>query len=228
MAKKLLTLGRTQQFDERSRAYSIMAGVKSRKNRSYTWRCNQTLDQGREGACVGAAVTHELIARPSEVQGLDMKFAREQIYYEAQKIDPWEGGEYPNATRHMSGTSVLAGVKVAHGLGWFDSYRWAFGLDALIYGVGHNGPAIIGINWYNGMIEPDAFGYVHPTGGIAGGHCVLVNSVSMRKNRFTIHNSWGEEWGKNGNCYISFNDMETLLNQRGEAVFLMHRHSKPE
>lgn len=217
---------RLKQFDERSRAYGVTVGLETKQPRSYTWRCYEQLDQGADGACVGFGVTHELVARPAEVQGLTDSYAKEQIYWEAQKIDPWDGGAYPGAYPFYEGTSVLAGAKVAKRLGWIEEYRWAFGLEQLKLGVGYNGPAVIGVPWYEGMFYPDANGFIHPTGQVAGGHCVLVNAISVTKKRFTIHNSWGAGWGMNGECYISFDDMGKLLSEWGEAVFFLHRHNK--
>ena len=221
-------LDRVTEFDERSRNFPIKATVGSGKQRSYTWRCHAQLDQGPDGACVGFGVAHELIARPAEVEGIDAKYAKEQIYWEAQKIDWWDGGSYPGGSPFYEGTSVLAGVKIAKRLGWIDEYRWAFGLDDLIMGVGHNGPAVIGVPWYSGMFRPDTDGYIHVDGYVAGGHCVLVNAVNVKEKRFTIHNSWGSAWGMNGECYISFDDMGRLLSEQGEACFFLHRHNKPQ
>lgn len=220
-------LDRVEEFDTRSRSYPLVSGIDhaNKPLRSYTWRCRYALNQGREGSCVGHAVAHELAARPSEVH-MSHKFARETIYFAAQKIDPWPGGAYPGAYPFYEGTSVLAGVKIAHKLGWFDSYRWAFGLRDLQLGVGYNGPAVIGIPWYEGMFYPDRNGFIHPTGRRVGGHAILCNAISVKNNRFTLHNSWGANWGMNGECYISFDDMDRLLRERGEAVFFLKRHRK--
>ncbi|RLI65907.1 MAG: hypothetical protein DRO67_02020 [Candidatus Asgardarchaeum californiense] len=218
-------LGRRVQFDERSRNFPIRELVKMKRPRSYTWRCNSYLDQGSDGACVGFGVSHELIARPAEAKGITYDYAME-LYWEAQKIDPWEGGAYDGAEPFYEGTSVLAGVKAAQRDGWFDEYRWAFGLNDLILGVGYNGPAVIGVNWYEGMMDTDKHGYIKPTGRALGGHCILCNAINVKKKRFTLHNSWGINWGNNGECYISFHDMDTLLYNNGEAVFFLHRHRK--
>lgn len=216
-------LDRVIQFDERSRNFPIRQLVGVRPLRSYTWRCRKTLDQGYDGACVGFGVTHELIARPAEVIGLDATYAKQNIYWEAQKIDPWDGGAYPGAPFFYEGTSVLAGVKIAHNLGWMESYRWSFTFSDFQQGLGYHGPAVIGVNWYEGMFEPDANNYIQPTGSLAGGHCVLVNGIDIKRQRFKIHNSWGPNWGVNGECYISFTDMERLLKEDGEACFFVKR-----
>jgi hypothetical protein len=223
-----IRLDRVEQFDERSRQYSIGDIRSTKKLRSYTWRCNEWYDQGREGACVAFSLGHELAARPSEVRGLDYKFLVEQVYWEAQKSDPWRGGAYPEASPRYDGTSVLAGVKRIKQLGYIEEYRWAFNIDDVLYGIGHNGPAVFGLPWYEGMIQPDSNGFVKPTGRVIGGHAILGMAINVKKGYVTLRNSWGKGWGKDGNCYITFEDLETLLKQRGECCFLMKRKTKPK
>jgi len=221
-----IRLDRVVQFDEKSRLYSIAELRKTSKFRSYTWRCNEWFDQGKEGACVGFALGHELAARPAEVNGLTYRFLVENVYWEAQKIDPWQGGSYPKASPVYGGTSVLAGVKTVKKLGFIDGYRWAFNIDDLLYGLGHNGPAVLGLPWYEGMSNPNRKGFIKASGGIVGGHAVLAMAVNMKKGYVTIRNSWGKTWGKRGDCYIKFDELEALLKRGGECCFLMKRKTK--
>lgn len=223
-------LDRLEQFDEKSRQYPIRSTSERRgirDPRSYTWRCYDWFDQGREGACVAYALGHELAARPSEVKGIHDQFLKEQVYWEAQKIDPWPGGSYPNADPNYEGTSVLAGIKILHKKKFFKEYRWAFGIDDLLIGIGYHGPAVLGVYWYEGMYRPDANGYVQPTGSITGGHAVLARAINVKTETVTIRNSWGREWGVDGDCYIKFDDLEKLIQNRGEAAFMLHRTINP-
>ena len=222
-------LDRIAEFDERSRRYGIRKALRAdqKRRRSYTWRCLLTLDQGAEGACVGAGIAHELIARPSAVPGITMDWARRAVYWEAQRRDPWAGGAYPGADPFYEGTSVLAGVQVARAYGYFDEYRWGFGLDDLILGVGHNGPAVLGVCWYRDMGQPDSEGYIWPRGAVQGGHCILCRAVSVKRRDFTLHNSWGRGWGDNGDCRVTWDAMDTLLRADGEACFFVGRHRRP-
>lgn len=213
------TFDRRVDFDSRSRLYPIRtllaAPYASPWPRSYTWRCGTVLDQGREGACVGFGWAHELAARPVVVPGVTANSAQ-AIYRHAQRIDVWEGEDY-------EGTSVLAGAKAVQAGGYMDEYRWAFGLDDLRLAVGSHGPAVIGVNWYAGMFDTDSAGYVRVTGDVVGGHCVVVHGVSQRTGRFRIRNSWGPDWGVNGEAWVSFDDMARLLGENGEAVIPVWR-----
>ncbi len=96
-------------------------------------------------------------------------------------------------------------------------YRWAFGLDDLILAVGYAGPAVLGLNWYEGMLQTDTRGYIKPTGKLAGGHAIVCHGVSVKDHYFKLHNSWGKDWGQNGECRITFVDMDKLLREQGEA-----------
>jgi len=216
-------LARLKLFDKKSRKYPIRAAVEGKKPRSYLWACTKWLDQGTEGACVGFSLAHELIAKPSPVQGITAKFAIEQIYWEAQKADPWDGGSYPGAKPRYEGTAVLEGVKAVQRLGYIQEYRWAFGLDDLILAVGHCGPAILGIAWYEGMFDVHSCGQLHIGGEVSGGHAILCNGVDVKNKTFNLHNSWGPKWGVAGDAKISWVEMDRLLHEEGEACIPLRR-----
>lgn len=220
----MAAFGRRVEFDERSRGFPAVAALRPTQQtpRSYTWRNPLRLDQGNLGSCVGNAWTHEAAANPYPVPGLSEKIAV-KVYRRAQQLDQWP------ETPPEEGTSVLAGAKAAMEMTWLKQYRWAFGLDDLILSVGHLGPAVLGINWYDGMMETDAKGYVHPTGEIVGGHAILCNRVNLRERFFGLSNSWGTSWGSKdawgvgGTCRIGFAAMGKLLDEDGEACIPLRR-----
>lgn len=239
-------LDRLVYFDERSREYPIRALVGRKKPRSYTWRMTRpVLDQGPDGACVGFAVTHELMARPAESDppGDDAKFAKEKVYWEAQKIDPWAGGSYPNSGSFYEGTSVLAGLKIGFREGYYDEYRWSFTLEDFVLGLGRHGPAVIGVWWHGGMFRPNEDGFIAPISGKYGGHAVLVTAVKivwkkgsakatmddvdLDKSYVTILNSWGPNWGLGGFCKMTLRNIWSLLVDQGEAAFMVKRTTEP-
>lgn len=218
-----------RQVDIRSLAYPVQGALDAEAKkvpRSRTWRLDVRLDQGSEGACVGFGWTHELAASPVAIKEANATFARKEVYWEAQKIDEWPGGAYPGASPQYEGTSVLAGAKVVKRLGFIDSYRWALSPKDLVAAVGHLGPAVIGVDWYEGMFDTDADGFIHPTGQIRGGHCICVVGVKVvKKDRnkpstysnldplrthFVLVNSWGKNWGEGGACKLALIDLMKL------------------
>lgn len=243
-------LDRLIQFDKKSKNFPVAATIDERKLRSNTWRIvsDYIIDQGAEGACVGFSITNELMARPAEVKFPDLstanEFARSNIYHEAQRRDPWEGGAYPGASPHYEGTSVLAGMQAAHALGYFKEYLWAFGLKDLVFGLAYKGPAVLGLWWFDTNYTPDADGYIRPLGNKVGGHAILARAVKLVKlneglaltwdnvdldrSYIILRNSWGV-WGYNGSgdCFVSLRDMGNWLNDQGEAVFAVARKSRP-
>lgn len=225
-------LDRIPAFDERSLGFRVNAALNAEQKEpvSKLWTAppgTVVLDQGQEGACCGFGVTHELLFYPVAVRGLDATFAREKIYWVAQREDPWAGGSYPGANPRYEGTSVLYAIKAAADLGYYTEYRWATSEKEMRLGVGYIGPAIIGVDWYEGMFRPDDNGYIHPTGDKMGGHCILVVGVNIRDSYYTLHNSWGPTWGKNGNAKLSFADMAKLLGDNGECCIITQRALPP-
>lgn len=213
-------LDRLPRWDVRNEDYLVrplLRAMEVKIPRSYTWSVPITLDQGSEGACVGFGWTHELAARPVQVAGLTAAFAREKVYWEAQRIDPWDGGSYPGASPRYEGTDVLSGAKVLQAAGYFKEYRWATTLNDLILAVGYKGPVVLGVNWYEGMFDADSDGFIHASGNLAGGHCILAYGVSVKGKYVKLWNSWGPSWGVGGACKVSFEDTERLLGEFGEA-----------
>jgi len=202
--------GRFVQFDERSRNFSIGKLLPYPiQKRSYTWNSYTVLDQGYEGSCTGHAVAHEAAARPKVIKNITHEIAFD-IYRRAQKIDEWPGEDY-------EGSSVLAAIKIGKENGWYGEYRWAFSEDDLALAIGYKGPAVLGINWYDGMCTPDSDGIIKATGDLYGGHAILCNGYNVKKQLYRLLNSWGPDWGIKGSCFISVSDMKRLLREQGEA-----------
>jgi len=204
-------LDRYARFDEHSRRFPITAVVPdTRPLRSYTWTCDTWLDQGQEGACTGFSRAHVTAARPAPKPMTNEDAKR--CYYRARQLDEWAGEDY-------DGSSVLGAVKAAKEFGWVKTYRWAFSVDDLARGIGYVGPAAIGIDWMGGMSQTDRRGFIHATGGVQGGHAIMVNGVDVKNRTFRLFNSWGPDWGISGQALLSWSDMDLLLNRRGEACF---------
>lgn len=206
-------LGRLPQHDPRSLAYDIRDALTTKQllaPRSWTWGCPIRLDQGNVGSCVGNAVTHEAAARPKVVAGLTEVDAL-AVYHRAQELDEFAGTDY-------EGTSVLAGMKAGTERGWYIKYRWALNIDDLVAAIGWYGPAVLGINWYDGMMDVDPKGYVRPTGHLAGGHAILANGVNVTEHRVRLTNSWSRGWGWDGCAWLDIDDLARLLSEDGDAA----------
>lgn len=211
--------GRIRQFDPRSRGYAIRSLLPAKAPRSYTWHCHVVLDQGNESSCTGMAVSHEAAARPVEMSGITEHIATE-VYHRARQLDDWPGEDY-------EGSSVLAAMKAGQERGWYKEYRWAFSEADLCLAVGYKGPAVLGINWYEGMEETDPQQKLQITGEVLGGHAILCNGFNVKTGLYRLHNSWGSAWGINGECYMSRPDMARLLREDGEACIPVVRSGGP-
>jgi len=216
-------LDRLPQPDERNRNYPAVTGAMTAYPlRGYTWSVGLWLNQGSEGACVGHAIAHEMAARPAVVDYSVCDRARWEVYHEAQRRDPWEGGAYPGAAPFYEGTSVLAGMQAATAAGFYSEYRWAFSEEDVARTVGYRGPVILGVDWFDGMFDVDSEGFLNLTGSVVGGHAILCYSVSISGDYYRVHNSWSQSWGDNGRAKIRRADMARLL-ANGEAAIPVRR-----
>lgn len=223
------TFDRRVEFDERSRLFAIRTEIDAALPlRSFSWTMPEPLralplDQGREGACVGFACANELAARPWADGAINNRHARD-LYHRARQLDEWPGEDY-------EGTSVLAGMKALMETGRIREYRWAFGLNDLKMAVAYKGPAVLGLNWYTGMMRPESDGRIRPTGYVEGGHAILMAKVrgprysqGAMRNTNWVWNSWGRAGGW-PEGYLTDDDLERLLHERGEAAIPVIRRN---
>ena len=118
-----------QEFDERRLAYRVQDILPSQEPISKVWYTPDPLDQGQTGGCAGFATTAILRAEPGigDRDKFDARFAAEKLYWEAQRNDPFPGGEYPGGDGGQ-GTTLSAVLKVARDLGLITGWKNAFTL----------------------------------------------------------------------------------------------------
>jgi hypothetical protein len=204
-----ISFGRLRYADQRDEKYPVIRQIAQRTFRYWNqngWKGNQK----KTPQCVGYAWAHWLEDGPITHKGPAPIIKPRVIYTEAQKVDEWPGNAY-------AGTSVRAGAKVLKERGFILEYRWANELLDVVNVILTQGPIVVGTNWYENMSYPDKNHLVTATGCYLGGHAYVLNGVSLSKQRFRLKNSWGSTWGNRGSAYISFNDFEMLLRDRGEA-----------
>jgi hypothetical protein len=166
------------------------------------------LDQGQTSHCVGFGG-----AQWGNTDPVDDKYTNadgDKIYYECKVID----GE-PN---QEDGSTVHSLATCLQNRGRLNVYAWASTTDAITQFLSTQGSVIVGTDWYNDMFNPDANGFIAPTGGVAGGHCFLLDEYDPTQEAYGILNSWSSSWGKNGRAYIKIADFNTLLQSNGEAL----------
>lgn len=210
-----MKLGRIPEFDERSKNFPVRTLFRPQPLVSKSWDCPIQLNQGNIGACVGFSWAHKLASAPLFSSGLSNEKGVE-IYHQAQKLDHIPGENY-------EGTSVLAGVKAVRKMfpGSVTQYRWAFGLNEVLQTLSYVGPVVLGLPWYESMFEPDSKGNIKVSGMIAGGHAILCRAIYVELQMVRLHNSWGNSWGLNGDCFLTFVDLGKLLKEQGEACIVL-------
>ena len=179
------------------------------------WKVGPVLNQGNTPHCVEYAGRQWLTASPVR-QALDMPFG--DLYRECQRLDEWDGEDY-------DGTSVRALYKSFKLRGYCSEYRWTWDNLTMVSWLLTEGPLVVGTDWLDGMDRPNRDGFVRAAGSNWGGHAYLICGTNTRKacpdgsiGAHRLINSWGTIWGQNGYAWISYPDMQKLLDSWGECA----------
>lgn len=200
--------------DERDWRTEDFLGI-DRDSGRQLWANPIRLDQGAEGACVGAGHTGVSNAQPAKSEFGNARIF--EVYNLAKTLDAWPGSNY-------EGTSVRAGAKAQVSLGEYEGYAFTQDVYVLALWILNHGTAAIGVDWLTGMDRVDSEGFIHASGSERGGHCVNVDGVTwdwednpFGINYFRFPNSWSKSWGFNGRGRISADDLQYLFNRGGTA-----------
>lgn len=173
---------------------------------------NVWLDQGSEGACTGFGEETVRALTPFP-KATDNEHAR-SVYHEARIQDEWPGEAY-------EGSSVNGAMKAARKFSFILRWYWATTMEQAKHGLSHHGAGELGIWWYTGMFNTDSDGFVRPSGKQEGGHALALAGYQPFNGgvRYRLENSWGQDWGDDGGCWIWEQDLQQLLNDNGELAF---------
>ena len=222
-------LGRHPHFDERSRQFRVKVDHTAALKSQMWDRPAQPFNQGNVGSCTGNGCVGCLATAPYNHDGVgDNVVFNEQlalrVYGMATLLDPIVGTYPPDDT----GSTVLAAMKAAKKMGLIKGYEWCFGLQDVLQTLSHHGSVEVGVTWYEGFFNPDANGQIHLSGSVAGGHAFQLIGIDVEKKLVWAVNSWGHNWGKDGRFCMSWDLLDTLLKEGGEAVHVVCAKNPPK
>lgn len=212
-------LGRHVRHDSRNRqyAYRAPAGVTLT---SQLWTRNAPiLDQGNLGSCTGNEMVGALAcdplfgALPAGHAVLDETLAV-AIYSAGEKIDGGQG--YPPEDQGSTGPSV---AQAARDMGLISGWQHCFSLNDVLAALEDHALGI-GANWYDSMDRPDSTGLVtvSPGAQVRGGHEFLCRGKDVASRLLFFDNSWGTGWGHDGSFSMSYDTLDRLLGEQGDAT----------
>jgi C1A family cysteine protease len=208
-------LGRIHAPDERDARFLLSRPREASAIETRYWITGKGTpnDQGSTSQCVAYAWNHWLSASPVRNQ----QVSHQELYDECQKNDEWPGEDY-------DGTSVRAGAAALKRRGLISEYRWAFDLETALAHLFAVGPLVVGTDWYMGMFQADKNGFISPgETEVVGGHGWFILGGSRIKKcpdgsvgAARMLNSWGPGWEDKGRAWISFKDLNRLIQADGE------------
>lgn len=223
-SSRIYGMGRLAAPDERDQAFPLKA-ILGRKptRRTKPWARPRVLDQGGSGTCVGHAWRLWLEMAP-HLHPAEYGVVAYDIYRQAVLLDEFRQNDHEariaDPAQLQYGTSVRAGAKAMVAAGYIGEYRWATDAATVADFVtrADGSPVVMGTNWYGGMMEPDPVtGRVDLRGGNQGGHAWLIRWFDERVMTFTGVSSWGPAWGRDGQFFIRYEDLDRLIKEDGEA-----------
>lgn len=203
-----------QKYLFRAVAPKTVANVEDRLSLPY-WHWQH--DQGREGACVGFALSfmmsilNEQQARAIPQKPYVHKYNSRWLWSEAKRIDEWP----ETNPGDDNGTSVRAGCDVLRTLGHqrilgkvtnqadisqgIKENRWAITVDEIRTAISQGIPVVLGIDWMSNFDNPKLKGRDYwigegDLGYVRGGHAICVYGASDKRQAFALKNSWGKSY----------------------------------
>ena len=192
------------------------------------------LDQSSTSSCVGQTGRHWQLSEPNpypskqgeheSVQSLDTeRWPAIDLYFDSQRHDWWEGGEYPGASPQYEGSSLSGLAKALQERGSITgAYAWAETPEDVTTWLRTVSGVMFASLWTRDMFKPDARGYVHPTGPIGGGHAYYIFGVNERGDWACLQ-SW-RNWGLRNQ---TFKNRDSSSFTVADGVFWIAKEDQP-
>lgn len=186
------------------RAYTTSTNQTVRTSRF--WKPGPTLDQNGEYSSVAFSLVHHLNALPRR-NSYDGSYAA-RIH---NKIVEWEMRKLGvDATDPNSGPSLTSGMHVLRSMGHVNQFRYALTFESLAKWLLYRGGVSLGLDCYEGMMMPDAQGFVRPTGKRLGRIALFCRGISPW-GALRLQYSYGEDFCHRGFAWISKHDVQWLM-----------------
>jgi hypothetical protein len=197
-----------------------LAGVSDDAGRLYKYHNADSWwgDQGSSSQCTAYASLKAMRDGPVTHPGVD--FPDPTTLYREIVAEDRAAGRY-----YTEGATSLAMARVWQRRGFIASYRWGYSLSEFLTAI-RSGPVLLGVNWYEGMDDPDPkHGIIRAIGRNRGGHEIVANGVDLAGGVVRLANSWGREWGSRGFAYLPLEDLAKLIAEDGDVLIFQEARS---
>jgi len=97
------------------------------------------------------------------------------------------------------------------GITRIESYYRCWSLDDIKFALSQKMPVVFGMYVYRNYLEYNGGIYNKIDGYQAGGHAQLLVGFDDEQKYLIVRNSWGENWGDKGYCYLSYDMFNKLF-----------------
>lgn len=93
------------------------------------------------------------------------------------------------------------------------SYKRCYSIEDIKGEIANNNPVVFGMIVYDSFLSwrKEEYTLSDVNGRKAGGHAMALVSYDNKRNAFLVLNSWGDNWGRFGYCWVSYDVIKKFL-----------------